>query len=115
MKDMNTFGFLFESLCTRDLRIYADVIGGRVSHFRDATGLEADAVIHLENDDWAAVEIKLGGQQIDEAASNLLKMVEKVEISQKNPPKFLMILTGLDYAYRRPDGVYVVPIGCLKP
>lgn len=115
MKDMNTFGFLFESLCTRDLRIYADMIGGRVSHFRDATGLEADAVIHLENDDWAAIEIKLGGQQIDEAASNLLKMVEKIEIAQKNSPKFLMVLTGLDYAYRRSDGVFVVPIGCLKP
>lgn len=114
MRDMNTFGLLFESLCIRDLRIYANLIGGRVSHYRDATGLEADAIIHLPNDDWAAIEIKLGGNQIDEAAKNLLKLEDKVELSKSNPPKFLMVLTGLDYAYRRPDGVYVVPIGCLR-
>ena len=114
MKDMNTFGFLFESLCIRDLRIYAELLGGRVLHFREEKGLEVDAIIRLPNDDWAAIEVKLGGQQIDEAAENLKTFVKRLEIGEKNPPKFLMILTGLPQAYKRPDGVLVVPVGCLR-
>lgn len=114
--DINTFGFLFESLCTRDLRIYAETMGGTVSHYRDNKGLETDTIVHLRNGDWGAVEIKLGGNQIDEAAKNLLKLKNRVDTAYMKEPKFLMVLSGLDYAYRRhEDGVLVVPIGCLKP
>ncbi|MDR1954675.1 MAG: DUF4143 domain-containing protein [Candidatus Methanoplasma sp.] len=112
--DLNTFGMLFESLCVRDLRIYADRIGGSVHQYRDSSGLETDAIIHLKNGEWGAVEIKLGGNMIDEAAETLLKLVQKVDTDCMKGPRFLMVLTGLNYAYRRPDGVYVVPIGCLR-
>jgi hypothetical protein len=114
INDLNTFGMLFESLCIRDLRIYADKIGGSVHQYRDSSGLEADAIIHLKNGEWGAVEIKLGGNMIDEGAKNLLKLVQNVDTSCMKEPRFLMVLTGLNYAYRRPDGIYVVPIGCLK-
>jgi predicted AAA+ superfamily ATPase len=114
IKDLKTFGFLFESLCVRDLKVYADKLGGSINHYHDSSGLEADAVIHMENGDWAAAEIKLGGNEIDEAAANLLKFRGRVDTDAVREPKFLMVLTGLDHAYRRPDGVYVVPIGCLK-
>jgi predicted AAA+ superfamily ATPase len=114
INDVNTFGLLFESLCIRDLRIYADRIGGSVCQYHDSSGLEADAVIHLNNGDWGAVEIKLGGNMIDEAAENLLKLKKRIDTEHAKEPKFLMVLSGLNYAYRRPDGVYVVPIGCLK-
>jgi predicted AAA+ superfamily ATPase len=114
MDDINTMGFLFESLCTRDLRIYADKLGGTVYSYRDKTGLEADAIIHLDNGDWGAVEIKLGGNEIDEAAGNLIKLKDKIDTDNMREPRFLMVLTGLSYAYTRPDGVHVVPIGCLK-
>ncbi|MDR3293310.1 MAG: DUF4143 domain-containing protein [Clostridiales bacterium] len=115
LDDINTFGLLFESLCTRDLRIYAEKFGGTVYHYHDEKDLEADIIIHMDNGDWGAVEIKLGGRQIDEAAKNLLKLKDKVDSEQMREPSFLMVLTGLDYAYRRTtDGVYVVPIGCLK-
>ena len=112
--DLKTFGFLFESLCIRDLRAYVDKIEGTVCQYRDSSGLEADAVIHLSNGDWCAVEIKLGGDEIDEASENLLKLKERVDAEAIREPKFLMVLTGLNTAYRRPDGVFVVPIGCLK-
>ena len=112
--DINTFGLLFESLCVRDLRIYAGKIGGAVYHYRDTRGLEADAIIHLNNGDWGAVEIKLGDDRIDEAAKNLLKLKESIDTEHEKAPKFLMVLTGLNYGYRRLDGVLVVPIGCLK-
>jgi len=114
INDLNTFGMLFESLCMRDLRIYAERIGGSVHQYRDGSGLEADAIIHLNNGEWGAAEIKLGGDKIDEAAGNLLKFVQRVDTDVMKEPRFLMVLTGLNYAYRRPDGVYVVPIGCLK-
>jgi len=114
ISDLNTFGFLFECLCIRDLRAYADKIEGNISQYHDSSGLEADAVIHLNNGDWGAVEIKLGGNEIDDAAENLLKFKGRVDTDAVREPKFLMVLTGLDYAYRRPDGVYVVPIGCLR-
>jgi len=114
INDVKTFGLLFETLCTRDLRIYAEKLGGDVLQYHDSSGLEADAVIHLKNGDWGAAEIKLGGDLIEEAAGKLLKIKQKIDTDHMREPKFLMVVTGLNYAYRRPDGVYVVPIGCLK-
>ena len=114
INDISTFGLLFESLCIRDLRVYAEKLGGSVCQYHDSSGLEADAVIHLKNGNWGAVETKLGGDMIDEAAENLLKLKQKIDADHVQEPGFLMVLTGLNYAYRRPDGVYVVPIGCLK-
>ena len=114
INDLNTFGMLFESLCIRDLRVYAERIGGSVHQYRDSSGLEADAIIHLRNGEWGAAEIKLGGNMIDQAAESLLKLVQNVDTEHMKEPKFLMVLTGSNYAYRRPDGVYVVPIGCLR-
>ncbi|MDR3263926.1 MAG: DUF4143 domain-containing protein [Clostridiales bacterium] len=112
MDDLKTFGFLFESLCERDLRIYVGSLGGYISHYHDKDGLEIDSIAHLNNGKWGAIEIKLGGNMIDDAAKNLLKLKEKVDTAQE--PSFLMVLSGIDYAYKRPDGVLVVPIGCLK-
>ena len=114
LKDLNTFGFLFESLCVRDLRVYAQVLKGDILHYQDNTGLEADAIIALHDGRWGAIEVKLGQKQVDEAANNLLKLKAKINEDKSNAPSFLMILTGTGYAYRRPDGVLCVPIGCLK-
>jgi uncharacterized protein len=114
LKDFETFGFLFESLCTRDLRIYAQACDGTVFHYRDKSELEADLVVKLHDGRWGAIEVKLGMKQIEEAAANLLKLREKVDVEKMNQPSFLMILTGGQVAYKRPDGVLVVPIGCLK-
>lgn len=114
LKDFEMFGFLFESLCTRDVRIYAQALDGDVFHYRDKTGLESDLIIKLRDGRWAAVEVKLGVKQIEEAASNLIKLSHKVDSEKMNSPSFLMVLTGGKFAYRRKDGVFVVPIGCLK-
>lgn len=114
LEDFNYFGFLFESLCDRDLRIYAEAIDGQVFHYRDAGGLEADAVVCLNDGRWAAVEIKLGSREIEEAAVHLLELKEKVNTEKMREPSFLMILTGTEVAYQRADGVFVVPIGCLR-
>jgi len=114
LKDLNTLGFLFESLCIRDLRIYSQVSKGNVLHYQDNTGLEADAIIALHDGRWGAVEVKLGQKNVDEAAENLLKLKDRIDVEKSNPPSFLMVLTGTGYAYRRPDGVLFVPIGCLK-
>lgn len=113
-RDFKTFGFLFESLCTRDLRVYADAIDGEIFHYRDKSGLESDLIIKLHDGRWAAVEAKLGMKQIDEAAANLIKLKQKVDTDKMNQPSFLMVLTGGNVAYKRQDGVLVVPIGCLK-
>lgn len=115
-EDLNTFGLLFETMCIRDLRVFADVLNGNVYHFRDKTGLECDAVIHLRNGSYGLVEIKLGGSKlIEEGVKNLKKLENKIDTTKMKPPTFLMVLIGIgDYAYRRQDGVYVVPIGCLK-
>lgn len=110
LNDFRTFGLLFESLCIRDLRVYAQCLGAKVSHFRNAKGLEADAIIHKDDGSWAAIEIKLGLDKIEEAAKNLLK----IKNMSFNPPRFLMIITSVGTAYQREDGVYVVPIGCLR-
>lgn len=114
LEDFNYFGFLFESLCYRDLRIYAEAIDGQVFHYRDGSGLEADAVITLNDGRWAAVEVKLGSKEIEDAALHLLELKNKVNTKKMREPSFLMILTGSEIAYRREDGVYVVPLGCLK-
>jgi predicted AAA+ superfamily ATPase len=114
LRDFETFGFLFESLCTRDLRIYSQVIDGGVFHYRDKSELESDIIVKLNDGRWAPVEVKMGNKQIEEAAANLIKLSKKVDAEKMNKPSFLMVLTGGQVAYRRADGVLVVPIGCLR-
>ena len=114
LRDFETFGFLFEALCFRDLRIYADQIGGDIYHYRDAYGLECDAVIRMKNGDYALVEIKLGGKAEEQAAVSLSKLETLLISNNHARPSFKMILTGGEYAYTRKDGIHVVPIGCLK-
>lgn len=113
---LKTFGFLFETLCIRDLRVFADAINGEVYHYRDKTGQECDAVIHLRNGKYGLIEIKLGGDRlIEEGAASLKSMLSKIDTDKMRAPSFMMVLTGTgDYAYRRKDGVCVVPIGCLR-
>lgn len=116
VNDLNTLGLFFETLCVRDLRVYAESLGGEVLHYRDKSGLECDTVIHLRNGSYGLVEIKLGGDKlIEEGVSNLKTLCDKIDISKMKAPSFMMILTGVgDYAYKREDGVFIVPIGCLK-
>ena len=117
LHDLESFGFFFEDMAVRDLRIYSDVLGGEVRHYRDNAGLECDAVIHLENGSWGAVEIKLGGDDLIEAGASSLKLL-KAKIEEKSSeksPSFLMVLTAVGGAYQREDGVFVVPINLLKP
>jgi len=114
IKDLKTMGFLFESLCVRDLRVYAQAIGGNIYHYRDRTDLEVDAVICLLDGRWGAAEIKLGQDQVDDAARNLLRVKDKIDTDKMEVPSFLMVITPSGYAYERKDGVLVVPIGCLR-
>jgi predicted AAA+ superfamily ATPase len=114
LSDFETFGFLFESLCIRDLRIYAESIDGNVYHYRDKSGLETDAVIQLADGRWGAVEIKMGAGEIEDASENLLKLKRVVDTEKMNEPSFLMVLTGTEYAFRMKNGVLVVPLACLK-
>ncbi len=116
INDLRTFGLFFETMCIRDLRVYADSLGGSVYHYRDNTGLECDAVIHLRNGSYALIEIKLGGDElINSGSSNLQKLKNRIDTTKMKEPSFLMVLTAVGrYAYRRPDGVLVVPAGCLK-
>lgn len=114
LDDFETFGFMFESLCHRDMKVYAQANDGDVYHYRDRNNLEADMIIALRDGRWAPVEVKLGSRQIDEAAANLLKLASKVDSERMGHPSFMMVLTGGEFAYRRADGVWVVPIGCLK-
>lgn len=116
MADLNTFGLMFETLCVRDLRVYAEALNGKVYHYRDKNGLECDAVIHLRNGRYGLVEIKLGGDDLIEAgARSLLALAGKIDATKMREPAFLMVLVGVgEYAYRRDDGVFVVPVGCLK-
>ena len=116
MNDLNTFGLFFETLCVRDLRVYAQAIDGEVYHFRDKNGLECDAVVHLRNGHYALIEIKLGGDKlIDEGASSLLKLADKINTEKMLEPSFLMVLTATGkYAYVRRDGVLVVPVDMLR-
>lgn len=116
IEDLKTFGFLFETMCVRDLRVFADALNGTVYHYRDKDGLECDAVIHLRNGNYGLIETKLGGDSlIDDGAKTLSALARKIDTDTMKSPAFSMVLVGVgDYAYRRPDGVYVVPIGCLR-
>ena len=116
INDLNTFGLIFETLCIRDLRVYAESINGSIYHYRDASDLECDAVVHLRNGSYGLIEIKLGGDKlINEGAQNLIKMKNKIDTNKMKKPSFLMVLTATSkYAYQREDGVNVIPIGCLK-
>lgn len=116
VSDPASFGFIFETLCCRDLRVYAKSIDGDVYHYRDSYGLECDAVVHLRNGNYGLIEIKLGGDNlIEEGASTLSKLASIIDTTRMPAPAFMMILTAVgQYAYRREDGIYVVPIGCLK-
>ena len=114
LNDFETFGFMFESLCTRDMRIYAQANDGAVFHYRDKNDLESDMIISLRDGRWAPIEVKLGNKQIDEAAKNLLSLQSKINTEKMGKPSFLMVVTGGEFAYTRDDGVLVVPIGCLK-
>lgn len=110
------FGFYFETLAVRDLRVYADALDGQLYHYRDKNGLECDAVLHRNNGDYGLIEIKIGGEDnINKGATTLKSLASKVDTEKMKEPSFLMVLTGIgQYAYTRPDGVFVVPIGCLK-
>lgn len=114
LNDFEYFGFLFESLVARDLRIYTQTLGGDVFHYRDRDKLEADLILHLHNGQWAAIEVKLGSKDIEDGARHLCALKKKVDTDKIGEPAFLMVVTGGQFAYRRDDGVFVVPIGCLR-
>ncbi len=119
-QDLNTFGFIFENLCSRDLEVYSMPLRGRISYYRDREGLEVDAVLHLDDGRYALIEFKLGSKQIEEGAKHLLKvcnLIERANLNRKTKikkPDILMIITGGEMAYTRNDGVKIIPVGCLK-
>lgn len=117
MRDLESFGLFFEDLAVRDLRVYAGTLGGEVRHYRDNAGLECDAVVHLEDGRWGAIEIKLGGDDLIEAGASSLKTLKSKieEKSDENSPSFLLVLTAAGGGYKREDGVYVAPVNLLKP
>ena len=118
INDLNSMGFFFEAMCVRDLRVFAEALNGKVYHYRDKSGLECDAVVHLRNGQYGLIEIKLGGDSlIKEGAETLNELANQIDTTRMKSPAFKMILTATgEYAYRRPeDEIYVVPIGCLKP
>jgi len=112
--DFCTFGFLFESLCIRDLRIYADSLDGNVYHYRDAKGIEVDAIIQIRDGRWGAVEIKMGAGEIEKAAETLIKFRANIDVEKMRKPSFLMVLTATEYAFQMENGIWVVPLACLK-
>ena len=114
--DLKTMGLFFETMCIRDLRVFAESLKGNVFHYRDKSGLECDAVIHLRNGSYGLVEIKLGGDKlIAEGVKNLKSLAEKIDTDKMKAPAFKMVLTGVGrYAFRREDGIYIIPIGCLR-
>ena len=116
LNDLNTMGLMFETMCVRDLRVYAEYLDGEVMHYRDKSGLECDTVIHLRNGSYGLAEIKLGGQKlIEEGAANLKALAAKIDTTRMPAPSFMMTVVGVgDFAYRREDGIFIVPIGCLK-
>jgi hypothetical protein len=114
LNDFKTFGYLFESLCIRDLRIYADALDGAVYHYRDQTDFEVDAIIQLRDARWAAIEIKMGAGEIEKAAENLIRFRDNIDTGKTPAPSFLMVLTGTQYAFRLKNGVWVTPLGCLR-
>lgn len=114
IKDLNYTGFIFENMCMRDLKIYADAIDARLSYYRDKNDFEVDCILETESGKWGAIEVKLGAGEIPEAVETLTKFKETVDTDKYGEPSFLMILTGADYSYKREDGIYVVSIGTLK-
>ena len=116
INDLNTMGLFFENMCIRDLRTYAEVLDGQVYHYRDKNGLECDAVIHLRNGEYGLIEIKLGGEDaVDKGASTLAALAESIDTTRMKSPAFCMVLTGMGkFAYKRKDGIFVVPVGCLR-
>jgi len=117
LNDLNTMGLVFENLCVRDLRIYADYLNGSIYQYRDSNGLECDAVIHLRDGSYGLIEIKLGGDSlIEEGAENLKELASKIDTNKMKKPAFMLVLCAkVPFAYRRKDGVYIAPITCLKP
>lgn len=117
LNDLRTFGFVFETLCMRDLRAYIEPTGGSVSHYHDSNGLECDAVVHLYGGAYGFIQMKLGGslEEIDQAATKMKDLADKLDERQSKPAFYMVLTGGNKVAYRREDGVYVVPIGCLKP
>ena len=117
MSDLKTMGFFFEAMCIRDLRVFAEALNGKVYHYRDKSGLECDAVVHLRNGQYGLIEVKLGGETlINEGVETLTSLANQIDTVRMKTPAFKMILTATgEHAYRRPeDGIYIVPIGCLK-
>ena len=116
INDLQSFGLFFEDLAVRDLRVYAEALDGTLYHYRDSSGLECDAVLHLRNGNYALLEVKLGGtERIEEGAANLISLAGKIDTDKMPAPSFMAVITGVgQYAYQRKDGVYVIPIGCLK-
>ena len=117
MNDLRTFGFLFETMAIRDLRCYAEALDGSVYHYHDGSGLECDAVVHLRNGSYGLVEVKLGGETLISAGAETLgRLAKKIDTTKMPPPSFLMVVVATgEFAYQRPDGIIVCPIGCLKP
>lgn len=114
VKDLRFMGFIFENMCMRDLKIYADAIDARLSYYRDKNDFEVDCILETANGKWGAIQIKLGAGEIPSAVNNLTKFKDKVDTDKYGEPAFLMVLTGADYSYKRDDGIYVVSIGTLK-
>ena len=116
INDLKSFGFFFEDMVVRDLRVYAEALDGKLYHYRDSTGLECDTVLHRRNGSYALLEVKLGGKDlIDEGAANMLKLSQRIDTDKMPSPSFMAVIIGVgNYAYQREDGVYVIPIGCLK-
>ena len=116
INDLNSFGLFFEDLAVRDLRVFAEALDGRLYHYRDSSGLECDTVIHRRNGTYALVEVKLGGNKLIEEGVNALKtLAASIDTTKMPAPSFMMVLTAVgQYAYQRPDGIFVVPLGCLK-
>ena len=114
INDLNFTGFIFENMCYRDLRVYADSLGADLFYYRDNKDFEIDFILRCENGKWGAIEVKLGAKQIEEAAQSLKKFREKVDLEKSGEPAFLLVLTGSELSYVREDGVYVVSIGNLK-
>ena len=114
IKDLNFTGFIFENMCMRDLKIYADAMDARLSYYRDKNDFEVDCILETEDGKWGAIEVKLGAGEIPTAVNSLTKFREKVDTEKYGEPAFLMVLTGEEYSYKRDDGIYVVSIGTLK-
>ena len=116
INDLKSFGFFFEDMVVRDLRVYAEALDGKLYHYKDSTGLECDTVLHRRNGSYALLEVKLGGEEnIKEGAANMLKLAANIDTDKMPAPSFMAVIIGVGkYAFRRDDGVYVIPIGCLK-